>query len=188
MATFGLLMKTNGLKGMSSMDDDRKKELALETLDSIQDTIKNSDNKAASLMTAAGIIFGLSAFSINELQNKTNCVQNTLIYIFGTLYVICFIVLIFFLVLIVLPRRKNKVEKQNKALFYKNYSEDVKEVIKDKGLSELIYKETQLDILEDQIKKCARISHKKETLLRLSVWVLLFLIVCLATLLVLAFL
>ena len=74
-------MRKTGLKSMYENKDDAldaldiKKGQALETLRSILGTIKNSDEKAASLLTAAGIIFGLSAFSLDMLKGKTNDVQ-----------------------------------------------------------------------------------------------------------------
>ena len=170
------------------MDENRKKELALETLDSIQGTIRNSNVKAASLMTIAGIVFGLSAFSINELKDKTNCAQNICIYIFGIMYVVCFIALMLLLILTILPRRKKRHEIKNKELYFKNYGEDVQRSIKNKELDSLIYKETPLEVVKDQIRICSRISHIKENMLRIAIWVSLVLVVCLAALLVLAFL
>lgn len=162
-----------------------KKSQALETLSSILGTIKNSDEKAASLLTAAGIIFGLSAFSLDMLTGKTNDVQKVFINIFGCAYIVCFIALIALLVLVIFPRRKSINDSKKTALYYKNYGEDVQRAINQNSLKTLLYTEPSLEVIEDQIVRCSKISRWKENFLRVSVWVLVALTVLLSALIVL---
>lgn len=167
------------------MNEEEKKYSAKETLDAIQATIKNSDEKAVALLTATGILFGLSAFSLDLLKDKTNEVQKVFINIFGCAYLVCFVALIALLVLTIFPRRKKAESLKKTDLYYKNYGEDVQRVIDGKQLKELIYKEPTLAVLENQIVDCSKISRIKETLLRISVWLLIALAVCLAALVLL---
>lgn len=167
------------------MNDEQKRKSADETLSALFSTIKNSDEKAVALLTAAGIIFGLSAFSLEILKDKTNNVHKIFINVFGCTYLVLFVLLVTLLVLVIFPRRKALKDGKNVTLWYKNYGEDVQKAIDNEKLKELLYKEPQLEVVEDQIIRCSKISRRKETLLRFSVWVLVALTICLAVLIVL---
>ena len=154
------------------------------SLSSLHNTISNCDNKAGVLLTAVGIVFGFSLFSVRELSEKTGLVK-TLSYIFGLLYILFFVISLILLVLIVIPRRRNKKESENK-IEYPFYSEDLYNHSEKEDLIEFIRNGSNEKSLVDQIKICCRISHEKETLLRYSVFsIILFslflvaLIVCL---------
>ena len=159
----------------------------VKVLEAVQGTIRNSDIKASSLLSAVGIIFGLSAFTISELQGKENNIQQLLIYIFGALYVVIFFVLITLLVLIVLPRRKNKKQFLNTELAYKYYGEDIYKAIVSNELNNLLTKSISKETVVDQIKICTKISHTKENLLIASVGLTICFAFCLCSLLTLAF-
>lgn len=175
----------NIVKAFKRMNEEEKKYSAKETLDAIQATIKNSDEKAVALLTATGILFGLSAFSLDALKGKTDQVQKVFINIFGCAYLVCFVALITLLVLTIFPRRKKTENINQIALRYKNYGEDVQRAIDDNKLEELLYKEPSLAVLESQIIDCSRISKIKATLLRVSVCLLIGLTICLAALILL---
>ena len=153
-----------------------------ESLSAIQNTIANYDNKAGVLLTAVGIVFGFSLFSIQELSNKTD-VTKFLCYIFGILYLLAFAASLIFLVLIVFPRGRNKKEKENK-IDYPFYSEDLyNHVIK--GDIDSFIKEGNTDSATlDQIKVCSRIVHTKEALLKSAVASIITFAVCLVALVI----
>ena len=87
------------------MEDNKYKE----SLSAIQGTIANYDNKAGVLLTAVGIVFGFSLFSIQELLNKKDAAK-VFCYVFGILYLLAFVTSLILLVLIVFPRGRNKKE------------------------------------------------------------------------------
>ena len=93
--------------------------------------------------------------------------------------------MIAFLVLVIFPRRKSIKDGKNTALYYKNYGEDVQRAIDSNGLQVLLYSEPALVIIEDQIKRCSKISRWKENFLRISVWILVALTVLLSALIML---
>lgn len=160
------------------MKDNKLKE----SLFAIQSTIANYDNKAGVLLTAVGIVFGFSLFSIQELSNKTN-VAKVFCYIFGTLYLLAFVTSLILLVLIVFPRGRNKKEEKNK-IEYPFYSNDLYNHVK-KGDVESFIKDGNSDnAVLDQIKVCSRIAHTKEFLLKAAVVSIIIFTVCLVALVV----
>lgn len=160
------------------MEDNKYKE----SLSAIQGTIANYDNKAGVLLTAVGIVFGFSLFSIQELVNKTDIIK-TLCYIFGILYLLAFVTSLILLVLIVFPRGRNKKEKENKTE-YSLYSEDLYNHV-NSGDIEFFIKDGNTDsAVIDQIKVCSRIAHTKEVLLRAAVISIVAFTVCLVALVV----
>ena len=162
-------------------------EAAEDILSSIQKSIEISDNKAASLLTAIGIIFGLSAFSISELHSKSsNQAQFVCICVFGIAYLISFLVSITLLVSVIFPRRKHR--KDRSSHFYKRYSEDVYRSFQSKTAGEILGGPTPNEVLLLQIERCSQISHWKETLLRCSVFSISAFALFLTALIVLAFL
>ena len=160
------------------MEDNKYKE----SLSAVQNTIANYDNKAGVLLTAVGIVFGFSLFSIQELSNKTDVVK-AFCYIFGALYLLAFVTSLILLVLIVFPRGRNKKEKENK-IEYPLYSEDLHNHI-DKGDLDLFVAERNCDsAVLDQIKVCSRIAHTKEALLKVAVASIIAFTICLVALVI----
>lgn len=160
------------------MEDNKYKE----SLSAIQGTIANYDNKAGVLLTAVGIVFGFSLFSIQELSNKTDVVK-AFCYIFGILYLLAFVTSLILLVLIVFPRGRNKKEKENKTE-YPLYSEDLFNRVKNGDIDSFIKEGNNDSAVLDQIKVCSRIAHTKEALLKAAVISIVAFTVCLVALVV----
>lgn len=160
------------------MEDEKFKE----SLSAIQGTIANYDNKAGVLLTAVGIVFGFSLFSIQELTNKTNTVK-VFCYIFGILYLLAFVTSLILLVLIVFPRGRNKKEKENKTE-YPFYSEDLYNYVKNGDVDSFIKEANNDSAVLDQIKVCSRIAHTKEVLLKAAVISIITFTVCLVALVI----
>ncbi len=135
-------------------------------LDSIYSSIKNSDQKASSMLTAVGVIFAFSIFPINNLQQKNEKIR-TVIIVFAIIYFMLFILLIGILLCAIYPRRKNRIDDK---YLYNMYSEDVYKAVKNNCLEDLINKNASDDVVNDQIIQLSKIAHTKETLLRLSVY------------------
>lgn len=153
-----------------------------ESLSAVNDTIDSYDNKAGVLLTAVGIVFGFSLFSIQELSSKQDAVK-VCSYIFGILYLIAFVTSIILLVLIVFPRRRNKKEKENK-IDYPLYNEDLYAHLNKGDIDTFVKDGYKDDTLLDQIKVCTRIAHTKEKLLRAAVAFIIAFAVCLVALVV----
>lgn len=145
---------------MTSLDNAKK------SLDSTLSTISNCDNKANALLTAVGIVFGFSMFSIQELSGKNGPIK-VLVITFGILYLLSFLTTIVLLVLIVFPRRKTKKEI-NRQLDYQCYTEDLFIHLKEGDLDSFVAKNVNAESVIDQIKNCTRIAHTKENLLRIA--------------------
>ena len=160
------------------MEDNKFKE----SLSAIQGIIANYDNKAGVLLTAVGIVFGFSLFSIQELSNKTDTVK-VFCYIFGILYLLAFVTSLILLVLIVFPRGRNKKEKENKTE-YPLYSEDLYNHVKNGDVDSFIKEANNDSAVLDQIKVCSRIAHTKEALLKAAVISIIAFTVCLVALVV----
>lgn len=160
------------------MEDNKFKE----SLSAIQGTIANYDNKAGVLLTAVGIVFGFSLFSVDEFSNKGDAIK-VFCYIFGALYLLAFVTSLILLVLIVFPRGRNKKEKENK-IDYPLYSEDLYSHVKN-GDADSFIKDGNTDSAAlDQIKVCSRIAHTKEILLKAAVISIIAFTVCLVALVV----
>ena len=153
-----------------------------ESLSAVQSTIANYDNKASALLTAVGIVFGFSLFSVQELSNKTDTIK-VFCYIFGIFYLLAFVTSLILLVLIVFPRRRNKKEKENK-IDYSLYNEDLYEHLNKGDIDTFVKDGYTDDGTLDQIKVCSRICHIKETLLRAAVISIIVFTVCLVALVV----
>lgn len=150
----------------------RKNELK-EILFSLHQTISNYDNKAIALLSAVGIVFGFSMFSLNELINRCGVIK-VLTMIVGSSYLLCFVVTIALLVLIIFPRRRNREEKK-RAKEYKFYSEDLYKHLKIGDICDFTSCDGEEDALVDQIMNCTRITHIKETLLRIgTIFIIIF--------------
>ena len=152
---------------------------------STTNTIVNYDNKANSLLTAVGIVFGFSIFSISELTNKCGTLR-ILVIIFGLLYLICFVATIVLLVLIIFPRRRNKTESKNQ-IDFQCYHEDLYEHLKSKDIEEFLLQPISEESIVDQIKNCSRIAHIKENLLRAATILIMLFSFFLACLVIIAF-
>lgn len=148
-------------------------------------TIQNCDNKAGSLLTAVGIVFGFSMFSVDELKAKSGATLIS-IYVLGSLYLIVFLVTIISLIMIVFPRRRNREEK-NRKIEYQLYSEDLFFHLKKGDIESFIDKNMDNSAVLDQIKNCSRIAHVKENLLRASVFSIILFALLLAGLVVCMF-
>ena len=157
-----------------------------EVLDSIQGYIANFDNKATSLLTAIGVIFGFSLFSIGELGGKVGAIK-TLIIVIGVLYLLTFTVSIISLVIIIFPRKK-WVSANLDHYDYNHYYEDIYKKRNNKDFAFFINEESNEDVLLDQIKQCSRIAHIKSLLLKVSVVSIICMSITLVTLIVLLFL
>ena len=160
------------------MEDNKFKE----SLSSVQSTIANYDNKAGVLLTAVGIVFGFSLFSIQELDNKSDTVK-VFCYIFGILYLLAFVTSLILLVLIVFPRGRKKKEKENK-IEYPLYSEDLYNHVKNGDIESFIKDGNADSAVLDQIQVCSRIVHTKEILLKAAVISIVAFTVCLVALVV----
>lgn len=160
------------------MEDNKYKE----SLSAIQGTIANYDNKAGVLLTAVGIVFGFSLFSIQELSDKTDVVK-VFCYIFGALYLLAFVTSLILLVLIVFPRGRNKKEEKNKTE-YSLYSDDLYNHVKNGDIDSFIKDGNGDGAVLDQIKVCGRIAHAKEVILKAAVISIIAFTVCLVTLVV----
>lgn len=160
------------------MEDNKYKD----SLFAIQGTIANYDNKAGVLLTAVGIVFGFSLFSIQELSNKTD-VTKVFCYIFGILYLLAFVTSLILLVLIVFPRGRNKKEKENETE-YPLYSEDLYNHVKNGDIDSFIKEGNNDSAVLDQIRVCSRIAHTKEVLLKAAVISIIAFTVCLVALVV----
>ena len=156
-----------------------KKDDYLKSLTASLSTISNCDNKATSLLTAVGIVFGFSMFSTQELLNKCGIIK-LLIIIFGIGYLSVFIATIVLLVLIIFPRRRTMKQRKN-AIDYACYPEDLYKHYKANDLEAFLDSNSDNEkAILDQIRNCSRIAHIKETLLRIVA----FLIIAFACLLV----
>ena len=153
-----------------------------ESLSALQSAIANYDNKAGVLLTAVGIVFGFSLFSIQELSNKTD-VAKVFCYVFGILYLLAFVTSLILLVLIVFPRGRNKKEEENKTE-YPLYSEDLYNHVKNGDIDSFIKEGINDSAVLDQIKACSRITHIKEVLLKAAVISIVVFTVCLVALVV----
>lgn len=153
-----------------------------QSLSAIQSTIANYDNKAGVLLTAVGIVFGFSLFSIEELSKKTDVVK-VLCYIFGALYLLAFVTSLILLVLIVFPRGRNKKEEKNK-IEYNLYSEDLYNHVKNDNVDLFIKDGNSDSAALDQIKVCSRIAHTKGVLLKAAVKSIIAFTICLVVLVV----
>ena len=153
-----------------------------DTLESLLVTITNYDSKAGTLLTAVGIVFGFSLFSIQELSNKTDTVK-VFCYLFGILYLLAFVTSLILLVLIVFPRGRNKKEEKNKTE-YSLYSEDLYKRVKSGDVDSFIKEENSDNAVLDQIKVCSRIAHTKEFLLKAAVISIIAFTICLVALVV----
>lgn len=153
-----------------------------ESLFAVQSTIANYDNKASALLTAVGIVFGFSLFSVQELSNKTDILK-VLCCIFGVLYLLAFVTSIILLVLIVFPRRRNKKEKENK-VDYPLYTEDLYEHLNKGDIDTFVKDGNKDDAVLVQIRVCTRIAHTKEKLLRAAVGFIIAFAICLVALVV----
>ena len=152
----------------------------------LQQTICNYDNKATSLLTAVGVIFGFSMFSIGELKTENGLIR-LLIIIFGILYLLSFVISILFLTFIIFPRKKSRLKRQNNNLDCNIYSEDVYKRIKKEDFKGFISVEVTEEVLTDQINECARIAHVKFLLLRLATITITLMSVFLIALIILIF-
>ena len=142
-----------------------KQELG-EILSALSATITNCDSKASALLSAVGIVFGFSIFSISEIQNK--CWNTRIwIYIIGTLYLLAFMATIVLLTLTIFPRRRTKKERQ-RMIEYNRYHEDLFQHLKTDDMADFVKKEPSDDAVVDQIINCTRIAHTKENFLRAS--------------------
>lgn len=160
------------------MEDNKYKEC----LFAIQGTIANYDNKAGVLLTAVGIVFGFSLFSIQELSNKTDIVK-TFCYVFGSLYLLAFVTSLILLVLIVFPRGRNKKEEKNKTE-YLFYSDDLYNHVKSGDVDSFVKNGNSDNAVLDQIKVCSRIARTKEVLLKAAVISIIAFTVCLVALVI----
>ena len=142
-----------------------KKELE-EILTALSGTISNCDAKAAALLSAVGIVFGFSMFSVSEIQSKDLNIR-IWIYVVGSLYLLAFMATIVLLTLTIFPRRRTAKEKQRK-VEYNRYHEDLFQHLESNDLDEFVKKEATDDAIIDQIKNCSRIAHVKENFLRAS--------------------
>ena len=153
-----------------------------ESLSAIQSTIANYDNKAGVLLTAVGIVFGFSLFSIQELSKKPDVVK-VFCYVFGILYLLAFVASLILLVLIVFPRGRNKKEEKNKTE-YPLYSRDLYNHVKNGDVDSFIKDGNSDNAVLDQIKVCSRIAHTKEALLKASVVSIIAFTICLVALVI----
>lgn len=132
------------------------------SLECIQKSIASFDNKATSLLTAVGIIFSFSLLSLDTLDGKELSVW---FYISAGLYLLSFLVSIVCLILVIVPRGKNKKEKEIKCNLYQR---DVYESLDDKNFKDFIEKESADEVILSQVRSCVRIAHIKELFLLIA--------------------
>lgn len=134
-----------------------------EILDAIQNHIRLQDTKAEGLLTAIGIIFSFSMFSIDAIINKSSNIK-ILIYIFGALYLLSFLISIILLIVSLFPMRR----KEDKELLFPLYAIDIYKMNTKDDFNKQIRKEINEDVLLSQIKACSKISYIKENCVRFS--------------------
>ena len=144
---------------------DNKKEMN-EVLTALSATISKCDAKAGALLSAVGIVFGFSMFSVNGIDSKDDAVK-VWIYIIGSLYLLAFMMTIAFLTMTIFPRRRTSREKA-KAIDHNRYHEDLYLHLKSGDLGEFAKKEPSEEAIVGQIENCTRIAHTKENFLRAS--------------------
>lgn len=169
----------NGLIEILKMNDKLK-----EINDSISNSIRRDDEKASSLFTATGIIFGLSSFLISFFATKTNYIQLVVIYIFSALYLAAFLFLVVVFSLTIFPRKKPKKDRE-KYVPYKYYSEDVFSKVGCDDFSSFLLDECPKETIINQIEINSRIAHKKEKLIVISVYGTIFFSLMLVALVIL---
>ena len=134
----------------------------LEVLASIQQQILNSDSKSVGLLTALGIVFSFSLFTLDSLNMEKMFVKLTVV-----IYLSSFLVTLFLLSFVLFPRRKKRKEKRHSPYFSRYYY-DVYKKSKDGDFIGFIGSDLKGNEIEDQIRICSRIQFWKETLLRCS--------------------
>lgn len=134
-------------------------------LDKIQDSIRNIDNKAASILTAIGIVFGLSTSLIEPMFRKTTmAITQTMSYITGGLYLASSSLCILFLVLTIYPRHKSK--KFDRKTFYSEYYIDAHKYSDDYSF---LSAPPTTEQMHDQIKTCSEIAYKKNCYIKIAI-------------------
>lgn len=136
----------------------------IESLSALYGTISSFDNKASSLLTATGVIFAFSTFSIdNLLKTSGYTILNVFMYIFGGLYIALFVATIIVLSSIIFPRTRKKSEIDG--LIFNRYYLDI---YLNKNNEEFLKAEPSEDVLISQIKINSRIAHNKHILLKVG--------------------
>lgn len=156
----------------------------IDILIGLRNTISNFDTKATSLLTAVGIIFGLSTFSTIFINSNSEII-NIMFLIFGLMYLALFLVIICLLVFIIFPRRKTAKEIKGNIIF-NGYHNDIVSYM-DSDLFDSFVKTYDEKAVIDQIKICARIARRKESLLRTATLLIPFFAANLLVLIVLSF-
>ena len=149
---------------MNNRNDGGKQNL-FEILNAIQNHIRLQDTKAEGLLTAIGIIFSFSLFSIDAIINKSSNIK-ILIYIFGALYLLSFLISIILLIVSLFPMRR----KEDKELLFPLYAIDIYKMSTKDDFEKQIIKEINENVLLSQIKACSKISYIKENCVRFSVF------------------
>ena len=146
---------------------------ASESLLSMQEQISKFDNKANSLITIVGIIFALSLGILDtfnqyigiELSGKIK-IKFYLLIAFSILYFISFAIELFFLIMVIYPRKK----KAGKISL--TYYNDVADLTNEEIRCLLQQKEEVLDSEIDQISINAKICKQKHKFLVIAIWLL----------------
>lgn len=139
-------------------------------LESLDRTIKNCDKKATSILAALGIVFGFSLFSAQPISNSTGNIRIALL-VFACAYILLFSVSFLILIYIVFPRRM-KNDKLAGIPDYPGYSEHVYEHVLKKDLGTFIKTPLDEQAIIQQISTCSKIAHKKEMLLKISIFLI----------------
>lgn len=155
---------------------------AEKSLVAVNDSIRNCDAKAGVLLTAVGIVFGFSLFSIDAIT-KSEGPRRFFALLLGGAYLLSFAVSLILLVLIVIPRGRNKREQLHKKDF-PLYVDDIYEHASKGDLKEFVSGTVDEESLVEQIKVCSRIGRKKESYLIVASFTIIAFVVSLVSLVV----
>lgn len=145
------------------MNNDQKNAL-LDILNSVQEHIRLQDTKAVGLLTAIGIVFSFSLFSLDNILSIDSSYIKIIIYICGLIYLISFLISIVLLIVALFPMRKKKSNNR----FFPKYAIDVYKMTKSSNFSDKILRDINNDDILDQIKICSKIAFVKENCIRIS--------------------
>ena len=142
------------------------KEKINENINIIKEQIDKFDNKANILITIVGIIFAISLSMLDVFREfESITITYILLLIFTILYFISFGVEMFFLIMVIYPRRKKNKDKKSLSYYL-----DVSKMTDDEFNACLDSKNCITEI--DQLKINANICTRKHKFLVKAIWTL----------------
>ena len=142
------------------------KEKATESISIIKDQIDKFDNKANILIAIVGIVFAISLSMLDVFKGHESITTSyILLLIFTSLYFISFGLEMFFLIMVIYPRRKKNKDKKS-SLYYI----DVSTMTDDEILACFEKEDCSSEL--DQLKINANICTRKHKFLVKAIWTL----------------